>query len=277
MAMTDTTVLITGATDGLGRHTANRLAGLGARLILHGRDPERAARVREEIEAAGGTADVVLADLADLRAVDRLADDVLASHSRLDVLVNNAGVGFGRPGAGREESADGIELRFAVNHLAGLLLTRRLRPLLAGSAPARVINVASIGQEAIDFADPMFHEGYDGVAAYRRSKLAQIMSTFDLAAEFAPDRITVTALHPATLMDTTMVGDAQREPRSSVAEGGDALLRLVTAPETEIGTGRYYDGRQESRAHPLAYDPDARARLRDLSAELIAGALGRPA
>ncbi|MFC3996938.1 SDR family NAD(P)-dependent oxidoreductase [Nocardiopsis sediminis] len=269
------TVLITGATDGLGRHTANRLAALGAHVIVHGRNPERAARVAEEIAAAGGSADVVLADLADLRAVNRLADEVLASYERLDVLVNNAGVGFGRPGDAREESADGIELRFAVNHLAGLLLARRLRPLLAGSAPARVVNVASIGQQEIDFADPMFHEGYDGVSAYRRSKLAQIMTTFDLADEFAPDRITVTALHPATLMDTAMVGDAQRQPQSTVDEGGDALLHLVTAPEAEIGTGRYYDGQTESRANPQAYDPDARARLRDLSAELIAGALGR--
>ncbi|MGF1425545.1 SDR family NAD(P)-dependent oxidoreductase [Kitasatospora sp. LaBMicrA B282] len=295
---TTRTILITGATDGLGRALALRLAGPDVRLILHGRSAERAAAVQEQVRAAGGTADVLLADLAELRQVDRLADAVLADFDRLDVLVNNAGVGFGAPGTGREESADGIELRFAVNYLAGYRLTERLLDRLATSAaspadsadsaepvepvePARIVNVASVGQYPLDFADPQTTRAYDGITAYRRSKLAQIIATFDLAdrlatANPATDRrpVTVNALHPASLMATTMVQEAEVAPLSTVAEGVDATLRLVTGAAGAL-SGRYYDGTREARADAQAYEPAARTRLRALSAELIAGALRR--
>ncbi|MFE2430095.1 SDR family NAD(P)-dependent oxidoreductase [Streptomyces sp. NPDC059373] len=270
MAHDGRTVLVTGSTDGLGRWLAVRLATDGARVLLHGRSAERAARVREEIRRVTGEdrAEVLLADLADLREVDRLADEVMARSPRLDVLVNNAGVGATSPGGRRELSTDGIELRLAVNYLAGYRLTRRLLPLLTASAPARVVNVASVGQQAIDFADPMLERGYSGMRAYAQSKLAQIMFTLDLAEELSGTEVTVNALHPATYMDTTMVREGGVTPWSTVEEGGEATLRLVDAPG--LGSGRYFDGTRESRADRQAYDPVARRRLRELSEGFVA-------
>lgn len=208
------TVLVTGSTDGLGRWLAVRLAVGGSRVLLHGRDADRADQVRAEIREAAGEdrAEVLLADFADLREVDRLADEVLAGSPSLDVLVNNAGIGAVSPDGRREITADGIECRLAVNHLAGYRLTRRLLPLLTSSAPARVINVASVGQRAVDFADPMLEHGYSGMRAYAQSKLAQIMFTFDLAEELSGTGVTVNALHPATFMDTTMVREGESRP-----------------------------------------------------------------
>ena len=262
------TILISGATDGLGRRLAVRLGTAGARVLLHGRSAERAEEVRAEIVGAGGPEpSVVLADLGDLRQVDRLADDVTRLTDRLDVLVNNAGIGFGRRGAARELSADGIELRFAVNYLAGYRLTRLLLPLLKASAPSRIVNVASAGQLPIDFGDPMLEQQYDGISAYRRSKLAQIMFTFDLAEEVRADGIIVTSLHPATFMDTTMVREAGTGVASTVDEGADATLRLIDGPD--VPTGSYFSGAREARASEQAYDAQARQQLRKLTDELL--------
>jgi NAD(P)-dependent dehydrogenase (short-subunit alcohol dehydrogenase family) len=167
--MADTrTILITGATDGLGRALAGRLAADGERLILHGRDPGRLAQVGDEVAEAGAEPPVrtVVADLADLAQVRRVAEEVRESTDRLDVLVSNAGIGSGDPdGRERRTSADGYELRFAVNFLAGFLLTLELLPLLRASAPARVVNVASLGQHPLDFDDLMLERGYDGSRA----------------------------------------------------------------------------------------------------------------
>ncbi|WP_327065664.1 SDR family NAD(P)-dependent oxidoreductase [Kitasatospora sp. NBC_01302] len=278
MPHTPTTILITGATDGLGRELALRLAGPGTLLVLHGRSAERAAEVQRQVRAAGGEAEVRLADLGDLRQVDRLADTVLADFDRLDVLVNNAGIGFGTPDSGRQESADGIELRLAVNYLAGYRLTGRLLPRLTEAAApgkaARIVNVASAGQHPIDFADPQLTSHYDGVVAYRRSKLAQIIATFDLAERLAEADVpvTVNALHPASFMATTMVQEAAVTPLSTVAQGVEATLQLVTG-SAGARTGRYFNGLQPATADQQAYDPDARTRLRSLSDELIAHAL----
>ena len=262
------TILITGATDGLGRELARRLAA-DDRVMVHGRDPER---VRQARSGAGGTTEGVLADLADLSQVDRLADEVLDRFDRIDVLVNNAGVGGGPPGAGREESKDGVELRFAVNYLAGYHLTRRLIPLLVTSAPSRVVNVASAGQQAIDFTDPMLTHGYGRQRAYSQSKLAQIMFTFDLAEELAGQGVTVNALHPATYMDTTMVREAGAPVMSTVDEGVAATRRLIDGLDGV--SGRYFNGQRESRADAQAYDRTARERLRELSDDLVRRALG---
>jgi NAD(P)-dependent dehydrogenase (short-subunit alcohol dehydrogenase family) len=258
------TILITGATDGLGRELALRLGTAGARVLIHGRDAARAERVRADIRAAGGPEpEILLADLADLHQVDKLADSI---DSELDVLVNNAGIGGGRPGTGREVSADGIELRFAVNYLAGYHLTRRLLPRLAPTGRRHIDDPA--GQQAIDFEDPMMERGWDGFSAYQRSKLAQIMFTIDLAAE---QSVVVNALHPATFMATTMVTESGVSPISSVAEGADATMRLITAPD--VPTGRYFNGLREARANEQAYDAHARERLRTLSDNLITTAL----
>ncbi|MGH2694424.1 MAG: SDR family NAD(P)-dependent oxidoreductase, partial [Actinomycetota bacterium] len=236
--------------------------------LLHGRDSDRGEQTLEEIRAAGGSRPhrLHLADLASLEEVRRLAGEVEAQHSRLDALINNAGIGAGR-GVGRELSHDGYELRFQVNYLAGFLLTTLLLPLLRRSAPARVVNVASAGQSPVDFDDLMLERGYDRWRAYTQSKLAQIVFTFELAGRLDGAEVTVNALHPATFMDTKMVREVAT-PISSVEEGAEATLRLVTARELEGVTGKYFDGVGEARAHSQAYDPNVRRQLWGLSEEL---------
>jgi NAD(P)-dependent dehydrogenase (short-subunit alcohol dehydrogenase family) len=258
-------ILLTGATDGMGRVLAAELARAGATVLVHGRDPARVDATVAEVAAAAGDASRVrgyVADFSSLAAVRDLAAQVTAAEPRIDVLVNNAGIGVAGP---RQESEDGIELRLAVNYLAGYALTRLLLPVLKASAPSRVVNVASVGQQAIDFHDPQLTKDYDGMRAYRQSKLAQIMFTFDLAGELAGDGVTVVALHPATFMPTKLSPAA---PVSTVEQGVRATFRLIAAPETETGTGSYFNGLDESRANDQAYDAEARGQLRTLSADL---------
>src|SRR3954447_2165212 len=264
-------ILITGATDGLGRALALELAAGGAALILHGRDDARGAAVASDCRAAGAeSVALVLADLASLDEVRRLARDVAATADRLGVLVNNAGIGTHVPGGGeRQESRDGYELRFAVNYLAGFALTREVLPLLRAGAPSRIVNVSSAGQAPIDFSDVMLERHYDGVQAYCQSKLAQIMFTFDLAEELAGSGVTATALHPATYMPTKMVVDGGISPVSTLEQGVQATLRLVADPALEAVSGVYFNGTREARADPQASDPDARRQLRELSEALV--------
>ena len=242
MADTDeATVLITGATDGLGRRVARDLAASGAATVLvHGRDKERAETTAREIreETNNDKLRYYLADFSSLGEVRRLAEEVRADHDRLDVLINNAGV-FARE---RVVSGDGHELTFAVNYLAPFLLTHLLVPLLRGSAPARVVNVASIGQSPVNFDDPMLKRGYDGMRAYAQSKLALIMFTFDLARQLEGTGVTVNCLHPATLMGTKMVFEAFGSASSDVQEGADATIYLATDPDLREVTGRYFEG-----------------------------------
>jgi NAD(P)-dependent dehydrogenase (short-subunit alcohol dehydrogenase family) len=261
----DEQVLVTGATDGLGRGLATRLAGEGATVLAHARSEERGREALGELLDGPGDVRLVVGDLASLSAVRALADQV---PDRLDVLVNNAGIGFA---GARQESDDGYELRFAVNYLAGFLLASLLRARLEASAPARIVNVASGGQEAIDFDDVMLEHGYDGARAYRQSKLAQIMHAFDLAEELEGSAVTATALHPATFMDTKMVIDAGVTPASTVQEGLEATWRLVADPSLQGVTGAYFNGTREARADAQAYDLDARRRLRELSQRLVDG------
>jgi len=258
-----TTVLVTGATDGLGRALAKRLAGEGATVIAHARSEARGRDALADLLDGSGDVRLVVGDLASLKAVRALADQV---PDRLDVLVNNAGIGFA---GARQESEDGYELRFAVNYLAGFLLASLLRERLVASAPARIVNVASAGQQAIDFDDVMLERGYDGARAYRQSKLAQIMHAFDLAEELTASGVTATALHPATFMDTKMVIDTGVTPASTVQQGLEATWRLVADPSVEGVTGAYFNGTREVRADAQAYDLDARRRLRELSQRLV--------
>lgn len=272
------TVLITGSTSGHGREVALRLAADGWTVLAHGRDPERLDELRR---AAGPAAAVrpLVADLASLKEAARLAAQTAAATDRLDVLVNNAGVGFGPPGQARQTSADGHELRIAVNYLAPVLLTRLLLPLLAASALSRVVNVGSIGQVPFDPHDLAFEHGYDGVAAYRRSKLALSAFTFDLADELSAQRVTtvpgapgvtVNCLHPASLMPTAMVRESRVAPMSNVAEGVTATLRLITDPTLANVTGEFFNGQRPGRSLPEAYDPAFRASLRAVTADLLA-------
>lgn len=263
--LTGKTALVTGSTDGVGRLVARKLGQTGARVLVHGRDAERGARVIAEIEAGGGAANFLAADLSSLEEVRRLAGAVQATVGRLDILINNAGIGTAGP---RQTSAEGFELRFTVNYLAGFLLTLLLLPLVKNSAPARLVNVSSAGQQPIDFDDVMLTGGYSGARAYCQSKLAQIMFTIDLAAALQGTGVTVTCLHPATYMDTSMVRRAGVTPLSTVEEGARAILNLATSPTVAGRTGLYFHGLREARAHAQAYDADARRRLQALSLEL---------
>jgi NAD(P)-dependent dehydrogenase (short-subunit alcohol dehydrogenase family) len=265
------TILVTGATDGLGRALAGELASRGATVLLHGRDDGRGEQAMSEIAGEAGSDSLrwYRADLASLDEVRGLADRVRAQEARLDGLVCNAGIGVMLPGDGeRMESRDGHELRFAVNYLAHFALARALLPLIRESAPARIVNVSSAGQAPIDFDDVMLERAYNGIQAYSQSKLAQVMLTIDLAEELRDSGVDANCLHPGTFMPTKMVTEAGIEPRTPLEQGMRATLRLVADPELESVTGRYFDGDRKSRAQPQAYDADARRRLRELSARL---------
>ena len=268
------TILITGATDGLGRATARELVSRGVTVLVHGRSRERGEQTVEELRGLARDTDRVelhVADLSSLEDVRRLAAEVEQGRDRLDVLVNNAGI----VASTREESRDGHELTFAVNHLSHFLLTRLLLPLLRGSAPARIVNVSSIGQTAIDFEDVMLERGYGDFRAYAQSKLAQVMFTFELSARLRSEGepgVTVNALHPATLMDTKMVRESFGRAQSTVDEGVRALVRLAIGEDVEGVTGRFFDGAREAGVDRQAHDPEARRRLWELSDELTSPA-----
>jgi NAD(P)-dependent dehydrogenase (short-subunit alcohol dehydrogenase family) len=265
------TILITGATDGLGRAVAQSLAVAGHRLILHGRDAQRLAEVAADLEHVNADAPplTVLADLAELRQVRQLSEQVGALTDRLDVFVSNAGIGSGAPdGRERRVSADGYELRFAVNYLAGFDLAIRLLPLLEAAGAARIINVASLGQAPIDFDDVMIERDYDGYRAYAQSKLAQITTGFTMAERLRPDVVTVNSLHPATLMPTKMVVEEYGRSVDTLQEGEIATRRLIEDPQLDAVTGRFFDRLRDARAHESAYDPQVRRRLWRLSLDL---------
>ncbi|MFI0966509.1 SDR family NAD(P)-dependent oxidoreductase [Streptomyces sp. NPDC021080] len=269
--MTQRTTLITGATQGMGRALAMDLAPRGGTVLLHGRDSDRLQAVAAEVRAAapGTTIRTYLADLSDLDQVHAMAERIRTVEPHLDGLINNAVAGGGTEPLKRELSRQGHELRFAVNHLAPYALTRDLLPLLTASAPARVINVASIGQEAIDFDNVMLERDYEGLRAYCRSKLAMIMATFDLAAELRGTAVTVNTLHPAHLMDTDGVRAYGLTPVTSTDEGVRPTVRLLLDPELATTTGRYFDRFTDTRAHEQAYDTEARERLMKLTYSMI--------
>jgi len=260
-------ILITGASDGFGKYVATKMAANGATLLLHGRDLQKTLSVATSLRAdfPGCTIETFIADYAHLKQVTRLAGQITAKHSRLDVIINNAGIGFGKPGAKRELSVDGIELRFAVNYVAPYLLTRLLLPLLKSSKSARIVNVASLGQAPLDFNNLMLEREYDGTRAYCQSKLALIMATLDWAEELKADHITVNAVHPATYADTGMVREANITPRSTIADGGEPIIALATDPQYDTVTGQFFNQRSPTRANPQAYNPALRHQLRNIT------------
>jgi NAD(P)-dependent dehydrogenase (short-subunit alcohol dehydrogenase family) len=197
---------------------------------------------------------------------DQVAHEIVEHAPDLDVLINNAGVGFGRGRRLRERSRDGFELRFAVNYLAPFLLSTTL---LEAALPRRaVINVASIGQEALDFDDLMFERGYEGVRAYRRSKLALVMLTFDLARDHLDRQIH--ALHPGTLLDTGMVRESGIAPQGPASRSAESILAVLDLALGGGASGRYFDEGQPARADPQAYDTAARSRLRQATLAFLA-------
>lgn len=260
------TVLVTGSTEGLGRAVALALAAQGAHVIVHGRTAEGGQAVVDEIAKAGkGSASFHAADFSSLATVRAFADTIAARYPKLDLLVNNAGVAIpaSQP---RRVSADGHELQFQVNYLAGWVLANRLRPNLAAAAPSRVVNISSVSASPIDFDDVMLEKPGAAGRGYGQSKLAQVSMTVALAPSFATDGITMIALHPATLMNTGMVSDLGMSPRTTVDEGRDHVMSLVTAPALQPGA--YYVRGQVTQPHAQALDPAARDRLVALSGDL---------
>jgi NAD(P)-dependent dehydrogenase (short-subunit alcohol dehydrogenase family) len=228
--LTGKVVLITGSTDGLGRDVARRIAAAGARVLVTGRSVERGEALVDEIAKSGkGSAKFYRADLASLDETRRLADAVVRDAKRLDLLINNAGVGFVFDTT-RKFSADGYEMHFAVNYLAHYLLTKRLLPLIVASAPARIINVSSGSQAPIDFADVMMEKGYTGGRGYAQSKLAQVMMTIDMAPALEERGVLTYSLHPATTMGTTMALALKVKPRSTIAEGVESWSTPSSPP-----------------------------------------------
>lgn len=258
-------ILVTGSTDGMGRELARMLGARGATVIVHGRNEARGQAVVDEITREGkGKAAFYRADFASLAEVRTFAQQILRDYPRIDVLVNNAAVLF-REGE-RRVSRDGHELQMAVNYLASFLLTRTLLPRLVTSAPSRIVNVTSIAQAPLDFDDFDLEKPGASQRGYWHSKLAQILFTIDLAEELRGKDVIVTAVHPSSMMDTNMVRSNNMDVRSTPVDGANAVLRQIVGSDVE--SGQYYRSVDAARAHAQAYDPAARARLKQISLEL---------
>ena len=271
-------VLITGGTSGIGKATAKALAAMGAEVVVHGRNRKRGEQAAEEIrrESASDKVSLLLADLAVQDEVRRLAKEFEASHDRLDVLVNNAGLIADR----RTETPDGIELTLAVNHLASFLLTNLLLDLLKKSAPSRIINVSSEAQrqaKRIDFDNLQGERRYGAFRIYGQSKLANVLFTYELAEWLHDTGVTAFAMHPGGV--NTNFGKGNRSLMSllfrvfkpfmrSSEQGADTVVYLATSPEVEGMSGEYFSDREVTKPAEGAYDEAARKRLWEVSEEL---------
>ena len=265
-------IMITGSTDGIGAAVALQVAREGAHVIVHGRSVARGDSIVALVRAAGGTARFYQADLGSLAQVRELANSIIRDYPRLDVLVNNAGIGRGMPDAPREVSADGYELRFAVNYLSHYYLTLQLMPLLLESAPSRVVSTSSSAQGGgtIDFDNVMLErEPYRGAFAYSQSKLAQIFMTFDLNEEYAARGVTFNAVHPGGLLNTSMVRERGGEATMPPEEGAAFIVAAIKTSQT----GQYFNADQAARAADQAYDLEARRRLREMALRMMDEAL----
>jgi retinol dehydrogenase-14 len=271
-------VLITGSTSGIGLESAAVLAGMGARVIIVGRDPGRVEAALAKVRARSGTsASSYLCDFSSLVAVNRLADNVLRDVPELHVLINNAGSVFAR----RTVTTDGHEATLAVNHLAHFLLTQRLLPRLIASAPARIITVASGAHRsgALDFNDLGFNRGYQILRAYNRSKLANVLFASEQARRLAGTRITSNSVHPGRVATNIWAGaPGWAKPLIrfwlsrtfiTVEEGATPLIALASRPDLAEVTGRYFDRHEAAFPSTLAQDPKLAARLWQESERLL--------
>jgi NAD(P)-dependent dehydrogenase (short-subunit alcohol dehydrogenase family) len=278
--MRDKTILITGATSGIGFEAALELARRGARVVIVGRDPARTAAALQAITTRSGSREVssLRCDFSSQAEIRRLADDFRRQHPRLDVLVNNAG----QVNKTRRVTAEGIEMTFAVNHLGYFLLTNLLLDLLVRSAPARIISVASIGHRrgTLDFDDLGFARGgYSIMRAYSRSKLANVLFANELARRLAGTGVTSNSLHPGPV-DTRIWSGAPWWAKPLIAlafrpffipasGGGAYIVDLATRPDLETVTGMYFEQGKLVEPAPLASDPAVAARLWAVSAEMV--------
>lgn len=267
MLMEEKTILVTGATDGIGKQTALELARQGARLLLHGRDARRGAAVVEEISRATGNSklEFYLADLSSQKQIRDLADEIRRRHARLDVLLNNAGV-YRKE---RTLSEDGLEMTFAVNHLAPFLLTNLLLDLLLKSAPARIITVSSVAYQSarLDFENLQGEKKYHPWGAYAISKLGNILFTFKLAEMLEGANVTANALHPGTV-STKLLLEAFGSTGASVEKGAETSVFLASSPEVEGVSGRYFVDQQSQETSPLANDKEVQQRFWEVSEQL---------
>ncbi len=276
--MAGTATLVTGGTGGIGRATAVGLAVLGARVGITGRDTARTQAAAAAIARESGNpcVDAFAADMSSQAEVRRLAAAVLDAYPRLDVLVNNVG-GFW---ATRHVTADGLERTFAVNHLAGFLLTSLLLDLLKASAPARIVTVSSNSQATgkLDFTDLQGKRRYSGQQAYSQSKLANVMFTYELARRLDGTGVTATVLHPGVVRTAFAAEDpsllakvmitVSRPLLKTPAQGAATSIYLATAPEVEGVTGQYFANRGPKTSNKASYDTTAAARLWDTSTRL---------
>ena len=269
--------LITGATSGIGKATAMGLANMGASVVMVGRDRGRGVAAMAEIKERSGNAsvDLILADVSSQKEVRRLADEFKEAHPRLDVLINNAGVFRSE----RITTADGIEETFAVNHLAYFLLTNLLLDTLEAGAPSRIVNVASAdhGNATIDFDDLQGEKGYTGAKAYSRSKLANVLFTYELARRLRGTGVTVNCLHPGVVGTNLGSGvsgafgfvvRALRPLMKSPKKGAETSVYLAASPEVEGSSGGYFVKKAEARSSDASHDERLAARLWEVSAEL---------
>ena len=268
--------VVTGATRGIGRATADGLARLGATVVLVARRKVDGENVSQEITGTTGSPTaVVAADLSSQASIRSAAEEIGARFSRVHVLINNAGIITRR----REVTADGIELQFAVNHLAYFLLTNLLLEPLRAAAPSRIVNVSSGAHSGatLDFDDLQSERKYSAVGVYSRTKLANILFTYELARRLQGTGVTANCLHPgvvgtkllADYMGVPVAGGAlARTFGSSPEEGAATSIYLATAPELENVSGKYFEGRRERRSSRESYDEAAARRLWDVSERL---------
>jgi NAD(P)-dependent dehydrogenase (short-subunit alcohol dehydrogenase family) len=256
-------ILLTGATDGIGRQIAHELAGKDVALVLHGRSPEKLKRVQREVEARGGVAETVVADFASLDAVSAMAEELLERFEVIDVLLNNAGVYM----TDYDLTVDGFESTFAINHLAPFLLTHLLLERVPPSG--RIINTSSIAHTrgVLSYDNLNAEKGYDGYAAYSLSKLANVLFTVELARRLGPSP-TVNALHPGVVSTKLLRTGFGIEGRDSLADGAATSVFLATDPSVAKTTGRYFRNRAIADASPVARDARACARFYELSCEM---------
>jgi len=266
--MRDKVILITGATDDIGRQTALELARLGARVLVHGRSEARCRAVVDEIRRRTGNENLeyFVADFASLRQVREMAAKVKARHDRLHVLINNAGI-FLRE---RRLTEDGLETTFAVNHLAHFVLTRLLLDLLKASAPARIVVVSSSTHQSakVDFGNLQGEKRYDGYAAYAQTKLGNVLFTYELAERLKGTGVTANCLHPgviATKMLRTGWGGGGR----GLEEGAETPVYLASSPEVEDVTGKYFVRKQERSSSSASRDEKLRKEFWKASEGLV--------
>ena len=270
-------VLITGGTSGIGKAAATALAGMGAIVVITGRNEERGKRALQEIREESGNdgVELILADLTVQDEVRRLAEELRERHNQLEVLVNNAGLVLSE----RTETPDGIETQLAINHLAPFLLTNLLLDLLKESAPSRIVTVSSDAHRwaKIDLDDLQSRKRYRGMQVYGKTKLANIMFTYELAERLEGTGVTANCMHPGGV--NTNFGNNQGGPMNllfrlfkpfmrSPEQGADTLIYLASSPEVEGMTGKYLADRKVKAASDAAYDETTRKRLWEASEEL---------